>query len=150
MLASGGSEQRFCDVTDKTIRASRAIEVVFDGAHVPFNLAAVMRDLNRQPEFKGPCVAIVALASDKDAAGFLSVLSGHAATIIFTELSTSGRSNSAKDLQAIAASGGSRAKPRRIHSGFSSELLYLRRKAKLGCSLLGHFISSAHCADEQT
>jgi dihydrofolate synthase/folylpolyglutamate synthase len=85
---------------------SRAIEVVFDGAHVPFNLAAVMRDLNRQPEFEGPCVAIVALASDKDAAGFLSVLSGYAESVIFTEVSTSGRSSSAKDLQAMAASAG--------------------------------------------
>ena len=52
------------------------LAVVFDGAHVPFNLAAVLSDLARFPDLAGPCVAVVALASDKDAAGFLTELRG--------------------------------------------------------------------------
>ena len=43
------------------------VPVVFDGAHVPFNLAAVLRDLARVPELAEPGVAVVALAADKDA-----------------------------------------------------------------------------------
>jgi dihydrofolate synthase/folylpolyglutamate synthase len=84
------------------------IPVVLDGAHIPFNLAAVMRDLTRQPDLNGPCVAIVALAADKDAAGFLAVLSRHAADVIFTELPVSGRSHSAAHLNALAISLGMR------------------------------------------
>jgi dihydrofolate synthase / folylpolyglutamate synthase len=52
------------------------LPVVLDGAHVPFNIAAVLRDLARAPELAGPCVAVAALARDKDAAGFLSELRG--------------------------------------------------------------------------
>ena len=45
----------------------RRLPVVMDGAHVPFNIAAVLRDLALAPDLSGPCVAIVALAADKDA-----------------------------------------------------------------------------------
>ena len=84
--------------------ASRAMPVVFDGAHIPFNLAAVIRDLNRQPDLRGPCVAIVALAGDKDAAGLLLELSRRAAVAVFTESPVAGRGRSAVDLAELATS----------------------------------------------
>lgn len=84
--------------------APRAVPIVLDGAHVPFNLAAVMRDLGREPGLSGPCVAIVALAADKDAAGILTVLSHRAAIVIFTALPVAGRGHSPTDLGAAAKS----------------------------------------------
>ena len=83
---------------------SRRVPVVLDGAHVPFNIRAVLRDLALNPDLAGPCVAIVALAGDKDAAGFLAELGKRASTIIFTDLPGSSRGRSAAELQALAAS----------------------------------------------
>ena len=90
---------------------SRRLPVVLDGAHVPFNLAAVMRDLARAPDLSGPCVAVVALAADKDAKGFVSELARRAAAIVFTDLPGSSRGRSPAELGALAAS-----------LGFSSEV----------------------------
>ncbi len=50
------------------------LPVVMDGAHVPFNIGAVLRDLALMSDHSGPCVAIVALAADKDAEGFVAEL----------------------------------------------------------------------------
>ena len=50
------------------------VPVVLDGAHVPFNIAHVLRDLSQAPDLAGPAVAVVALAADKDAAGFIREL----------------------------------------------------------------------------
>ena len=61
----------------------RRLPVVMDGAHVPFNIGAVLRDLALTPDLSGPCVAIVALAADKDAEGFVAELRGRASTIRF-------------------------------------------------------------------
>ncbi len=83
---------------------ARSLPVVFDGAHVPFNLAAVLRDLKLAPGLAGPCVAVVALAADKDAKGFVAELGRRASTIVFTDLPDSRRGRSPSDLQAIAAS----------------------------------------------
>jgi dihydrofolate synthase / folylpolyglutamate synthase len=80
------------------------VKIVFDGAHVPFNLAAVLHDLSRTPGLEGPCVAVVALAADKDAPGFLAELARRAARIVFTEVASGSRSRAASELQAIAAS----------------------------------------------
>ena len=80
------------------------LPVVLDGAHVPFNLEAVLSDLARSPDLSGACVAIVALAVDKDARGFLSALGGRASTIVFAELPGSSRSRSPVELAALAAS----------------------------------------------
>jgi dihydrofolate synthase/folylpolyglutamate synthase len=80
------------------------LPVVFDGAHVPFNLAAVLRDLARSPELAGPCVAVVALASDKDAAGFLTELQQRASAVVFTEPHGASRGRPASELAALAAS----------------------------------------------
>ncbi len=88
---------------DMDFGASR-LPVVFDGAHVPFNLAAVLRDLARFPGLAGPCVAVVALASDKDAAGFLTELKARASAIVCTEAPSASRGRPAASLAALAAS----------------------------------------------
>ncbi len=85
------------------IKAGR-LAVVLDGAHVPFNLEAVLGDLARAPELSGPCVAIVALAADKDAKGFVAELGKRASTIVFTDLPGSSRGRSPNELQRLAAS----------------------------------------------
>ena len=73
------------------VDAGVRLPVVFDGAHVPFNLAAVLRDLARAPDLAGPCVAVVALAADKDAAGFLAELSKRASSVVFTDVPCASR-----------------------------------------------------------
>jgi len=81
---------------------AKSAPVVFDGAHVPFNLAAVLHDLALQPDLAGPCVAVVALAADKDAAGFLSELKKRASAAVFTELPSAPRRRAPDDLCNLA------------------------------------------------
>ena len=83
---------------------SKRLPVVMDGAHVPFNVRAVLRDLALAHDLAGPCVAIVALAADKDAQGFVAELGGRASTIIFTDLPGSSRGRPLAGLKAIAIS----------------------------------------------
>ena len=83
---------------------SRRLPVVMDGAHVPFNIGAVLRDLALTPDLSGPCVAIVALAADKDAEGFVAELAKRASTIVFTDLPGSSRGRSPVELKALAES----------------------------------------------
>ena len=83
---------------------SKRLPVVMDGAHVPFNVRAVLRDLALAHDLAGPCVAIVALAADKDAQGFVAELGGRASTIIFTDLPGSSRGRPLAGLKAIATS----------------------------------------------
>ena len=78
--------------------------VVLDGAHVPFNLEAVLRDLASRSTLGGTCVAVATLAMDKDAAGFFGVLSRRAASVILTMLPDEGRRRSLPDLVALATS----------------------------------------------
>jgi dihydrofolate synthase/folylpolyglutamate synthase len=80
------------------------LPVVMDGAHVPFNIGAVLRDLALVPDLSGPCVAIVALAADKDAEGFVAELRGRASTIVITDLPGSSRGRPPAELQALATS----------------------------------------------
>jgi dihydrofolate synthase/folylpolyglutamate synthase len=82
----------------------RRLPVVLDGAHVPFNLEAVLGDLASGPDLSGPCVAIVALAADKDANGFVAELGKRASTIVFTDLPGSSRGRAPGELQALAGS----------------------------------------------
>ena len=86
------------------INGAGRLAVVLDGAHVPFNLEAVLGDLARAPELSGPCVAIVALAADKDAKGFVAELGKRASTIVFTDLPGSSRGRPPDELQRLAAS----------------------------------------------
>lgn len=81
-----------------------AVPVVLDGAHVPFNIEAVMNDLVRSAHDSGPCIAVVALASDKDAQGFLSVLSHHVSKVICTETPGIVKGHAATELQGLATS----------------------------------------------
>ena len=81
---------------------SKRLPVVMDGAHVPFNIGAVLRDLTLAPDLSGPCVAIVALAADKDAQGFVAELAKRASTIVFTDLPGSSRGRSTVELRALA------------------------------------------------
>jgi dihydrofolate synthase / folylpolyglutamate synthase len=83
---------------------SRRVPVVLDGAHVPFNIRAVLRDLALTPDLAGPCVAIVALAGDKDAQSFVAELGKRASAIVFTDLPGSSRGRSPAELQALAGS----------------------------------------------
>ncbi|MCF4127566.1 bifunctional folylpolyglutamate synthase/dihydrofolate synthase [Methylobacterium sp. SyP6R] len=90
----------------RRIRTARgAVPVVLDGAHVPFNLAAVLRDLARAPNLCGPCIALVAMAGDKDAAGFLTVLARHAEAVVCTEMPER-RGHAAAALRALAVAEG--------------------------------------------
>lgn len=89
---------------NEPLSASRTVPVVLDGAHIPFNLAAVLCDLTLRPDLNGRCVAVVALAADKDALGFLSVLTDYVSTTIFTELPVSGRGWPAANLNVLATS----------------------------------------------
>ena len=91
-----GRMERF-DIAVGSLR----LPVVFDGAHVPFNIAAVLADLSRSGLGR-PCIAVVALATDKDAAGFLAELGRAASAIVLTEVP--GRGRPAAELNAIAAS----------------------------------------------
>jgi dihydrofolate synthase/folylpolyglutamate synthase len=82
----------------------RRLPVVMDGAHVPFNIGAVLRDLALNADLSGRCVAIVALAADKDAKGFVAELVGRASTVLFTDLPGSSRGRSPVELKALAGS----------------------------------------------
>ena len=82
----------------------RRLPVIMDGAHVPFNIGAVLRDLALTPDLSGPCVAIVALAADKDAEGFVAELRGRASTIVLTDVPGSSRGRSPGELHALASS----------------------------------------------
>jgi dihydrofolate synthase/folylpolyglutamate synthase len=94
-----GRMERF----DAAVGRSR-VPVVLDGAHVPFNIGAVLRDLALTPDHCGPCVAIVALAADKDAAGFVAELGKRASTLLFTDLPGSSRGRPPDELQTLASS----------------------------------------------
>ena len=83
---------------------ARRLPVVLDGAHVPFNLEAVLHDLARAPDLAHPCVAVIALAADKDAPGFVAALGARASAIVFTDLPGSSRGRAPAELQALAAS----------------------------------------------
>jgi dihydrofolate synthase / folylpolyglutamate synthase len=109
--------------------ASRQVPIILDGAHVPFNLDLVLRDLRSRPELSGKCVAVVAVAADKDAAGLLSVLSRQSDFIILTTLGHS-RSHSLDSLHRLATSLGI---PSQIESDPSRALdEALRRAAAMG------------------
>jgi dihydrofolate synthase / folylpolyglutamate synthase len=83
---------------------SGRVPVVLDGAHVPFNIAAVLSDLARSPDLAKRCVAIVALAADKDAQGFVAELAKRASAIVFTDLPGSSRGRPPAELKALAGS----------------------------------------------
>ncbi len=102
-----GRMERFDFALPPALRNGRqAVPMLMDGAHVPFNIEAVLRDITRSPGVGGDCVAVVALASDKDAPGFLGVLSRYVSHAVLTEASGSGRAHAAEELDALWTSMG--------------------------------------------
>ncbi|MBB3423296.1 dihydrofolate synthase/folylpolyglutamate synthase [Rhizobium sp. BK312] len=102
-----GRMERFdVSLSPALAKGRQSLPIIMDGAHVPFNIEAVLRDITRSSSVSGECVAIVALASDKDAPGFLDVLSRYAAYAVFTEASGSGRAHPAIELEALGKSMG--------------------------------------------
>jgi len=55
-------------------RNRKSIPVILDGAHVPFNLAAVLRDLRRIRELAGFCTVVFGAGRDKQAFAMLDLL----------------------------------------------------------------------------
>ncbi|MCX8996269.1 Mur ligase family protein [Rhizobiaceae bacterium BDR2-2] len=90
----------FFDVNVGEGAGARRVHVVLDGAHVPFNLAAVLADLRRTPEHAGACLAVVSIARDKDAEGLLGVLAKAGVTAILTRAND--RSRDPAELAAVA------------------------------------------------
>ncbi|MBB3655449.1 dihydrofolate synthase/folylpolyglutamate synthase [Rhizobium sp. BK650] len=80
--------------------AGRGVSVALDGAHVPFNLEAVLDDLSGMEGFSGQGIAVVAIAADKDATGLLEVMGRSGVSPIFT--SVSDRFRSPAEMQRIA------------------------------------------------
>jgi dihydrofolate synthase/folylpolyglutamate synthase len=58
-------------------RDSKRIPVILDGAHVPFNLAAVLRDLHRIRELAGFFAIVFGTGRDKQAFAMLELLKQH-------------------------------------------------------------------------
>ncbi|HEV7480557.1 MAG TPA: Mur ligase family protein [Roseiarcus sp.] len=83
---------------------SKRLPVVMDGAHVPFNIGAVLRDLALTPDLSGSCVAVVSLAADKDAHGFVAEFAGRASAVVFCDVPGSSRGRSPVELKALAES----------------------------------------------
>ncbi|RKD74082.1 dihydrofolate synthase/folylpolyglutamate synthase [Rhizobium sp. WW_1] len=79
-----------------------SVPVIVDGAHVPFNLAAVLQDLQVRPECSTRPVVVISIASDKDADGLLATLAVICPTLVVgTIVNRSSRPLS--DLQGICA-----------------------------------------------
>ena len=99
-----GRAERFdvvAPAAKKSDAPARRLPVILDGAHVPFNLKAVLRDLRLQPDLQGPLVAVAGIATDKDAQGLIESLAAEAATVIFTEM-PGGRGRKPAELAEIA------------------------------------------------
>ncbi len=63
--------------------------VVLDGAHTPGSIAALLRELEHDPQLAGrPLIAVVGLARDKDHAAILKALVGRAERVICTSVGT--------------------------------------------------------------
>lgn len=91
------------------VRDAKPVTVVMDGAHVPFNLDAVLRELDNDAELTGPCIAVVGIGSDKDAENLLAVLAKTASYCIATDLPRPSRGVPCDDLKRIAQSLGTHA-----------------------------------------
>ncbi len=79
------------------------VPIVFDGAHVPFNLAAVLADLSRAPDLATSLRrGRRARRRQGRARKFLAELSRRASAVLCTELPSTSRGRPAADLSAIA------------------------------------------------
>ena len=78
-------------MTVETAAATKTVPVVIDGAHVPFNLRAVLADLRRDQRLAGPFVTLISVAPDKDVRGLLSVFLEEDADITLTRATVRSR-----------------------------------------------------------
>ncbi len=81
---------------------ARPLPLVLDAAHVGFALAAVLRDLARQPQLAAPPTVLMALAADKDARSMLEPLRGAAQRLVLVALPGPRAGADARELAALA------------------------------------------------
>ena len=98
------------------------------------------------PDLSGPCVAIVALAADKDAQGFVAELAGRASTVLFTDLPGSSRGRAPVELASACgvAWAHERGRAGRKTSAGSAASNWLAKPTP-GCLSPARFISSGRC-----
>jgi len=82
------------------------VPVILDGAHVPFNLEAVLADLEAMPDLAGPCAVVLGLGRDKQAAEMLAVLKRRAAIVICTRAAGGPPAYEPDELRHLAAAAG--------------------------------------------
>ncbi len=93
---------RAAELPGRLERRSQAdTQIVLDGAHVPSSLEMVLAELHASGGLTGPMSAVISLAQDKDAQGFLKALVGHADRVICTCVD-SGRHQPASELTSLA------------------------------------------------
>jgi dihydrofolate synthase / folylpolyglutamate synthase len=84
-------------------RNPKSIPVVLDGAHVPFNLAAVLRDLRRIPELAGFFAVVFGTGRDKQAFAMLDILKqNHVDAVICTKAGSDVRPWTSHELRHFA------------------------------------------------
>jgi dihydrofolate synthase/folylpolyglutamate synthase len=76
--------------TDDRNRKSAITPVILDGAHVPFNLAAVLHDLGKIRELAGLCAVVFGTGRDKQAFEMLELLKQNRVDVVICTRSTSG------------------------------------------------------------
>jgi dihydrofolate synthase / folylpolyglutamate synthase len=76
--------------TDDRDRKRVLTPVILDGAHVPFNLAAVLHDLGRIRELAGFCAVVFGTGRDKEAFEMLDLLRQSRVDVVICTRSTSG------------------------------------------------------------
>ncbi len=86
----------------------RGVPVVLDGAHVPSSLEAVLEELSRNRDLRGPCRVVLAVGRDKDALGLLKTLVGRVDRVQCTSVGE--RQLPPQELAALAATLGLEAK----------------------------------------
>ena len=69
-----------------SLHGGRWIDVVLDGAHVDFALAAVLRELRMQHDLQARPVVLLALGADKNANAFAAALAGEASIVVCTQV----------------------------------------------------------------
>ncbi|MEP9380137.1 Mur ligase family protein [Aquabacter sp. CN5-332] len=80
------------------------LPVILDGAHVPFNLEAVLADLGNMADLAGPCAVVFGLGRDKQAREMLNVLKPHASIVICTRTTSGPPSYEPSELRNLADS----------------------------------------------
>ncbi len=84
-------------------RNRKSIPVILDGAHVPFNLAAVLRDLRRIRELPGFLTVVFGVGRDKQAFAMLDLLKqNHVDAVLCTKAASDVRPWTSHELRHLA------------------------------------------------